>query len=163
MLVPKDVFLLEAGHFPQAAHLLKPLGGQLHWGKVNPSWAAETGNCGLYVGSRDFVHSEGPLVFHSLPGQEVGRKKERKGHLLCFFSSLFLSGVSGLSHCLLTGLPPTNPWRSCLTTASFQICPRRISGSVLWALTVVYIYFTLVCLLLHFSHHEFLERRDHTH
>ena len=30
------------------------------------------------VGSGDFVHSEGRLVFHSLPGQEVGRKKEKK-------------------------------------------------------------------------------------
>lgn len=36
------------------------------------------------VGSGDFVHSEGRLVFHTLPGQEVGRKKERKGHLVCF-------------------------------------------------------------------------------
>lgn len=113
------------------------------------------------VGSGDFVHSEGRLVFHTLPGQEVGRKKERA--ISCVFSSLFLSGVSGLPHCLLTGLPPTNPWRSCLTITSFQICPRRISGSVLCALTVVYISFTLACLLPHFSHHEFLESRDHTH
>lgn len=55
-----------------------------------------------------FVHSEGRLVFHSVPGWEVG-KKERKGHLLCFFSSLFLVGPSALSHCLLAGCPSSNP------------------------------------------------------
>ena len=46
------------------------------------------------VGSGDFVHSEGRLVFHSLPGQEVGRKKEKKERAI---SGVFSAPCLGFS------------------------------------------------------------------